>query len=171
MLRLDFDTSALTAGLDRIAEEARQNLRAVTQAGAEVLYQEVKLRAPVAAEARVLSSKTGRMSKPGTLKNSIYQVFSQDNSNASRATYHVSWNASKAPHGHLVEYGYVRTRVVIKTPDGRYITTKQKLAQPVPVPAHPFLRPAFDAKNAAALQAAREEFKRRMSTVPGISQS
>ena len=50
MLRLDFDSSALTAGLDRIAEEARQNLRAASQAGAEVLYQEVKLRAPVAAE-------------------------------------------------------------------------------------------------------------------------
>ena len=171
MLRLDFDTSALTAGLDRIAEEARQILRAASQAGAEVLYQEVKIRVPVAAEARLLSSKTGRMSQPGALKNSIYQVFSQNSSNASRATYNVSWNPLKASHGHLLEYGYDRKHVVIKTKDGRYITTKQKLAQPVRMPAHPFLRPAFDAKSMAALQAAREEFVRRMSTVPGISQS
>lgn len=169
MLKLDFDTVSLFAGLDRIAEETRRHTRAATQVGADVLYQEVKLRVPVAAEARVLSTKYGRMSKPGTLRDSIYQVFSQRNSNASRATYHISWNASKAPHGHLVEYGYVRTRVVIKTPQGRYITTKQKLAQPVPVPAHPFLRPAFDAKSPAALQAVREEFRRRMSTVPGVS--
>src|SRR5205085_5719958 len=91
--------------------------------------EEVQLRAPVAKKAIVRKGKT---IQPGALKASIYQVFSKDNSGSGHATYHVSWNAKKAPHGHLVEFGTSRA------------------------PAHPFLRPAYDAKVTAALEAANK---------------
>jgi HK97 gp10 family phage protein len=43
--------------------------------------------------------------RPGTLRNSIYQVFSKDNSFSDVSTYHISWNADKAPYGAMVEFG------------------------------------------------------------------
>lgn len=113
-----FDATAADAGLDQIGEEMKARLRPAAQAGAQVLYDETRLRVPV---------------RSGLLRSAIYQVFSQDNSDPTRATYHVSWNARKAPHGHLVEFGTSRA------------------------PAHPFLRPAFETMQGRALQAARDK--------------
>ena len=125
---MKFDLTAALAGIDAMGEAAKGEVRPAAQAGAQVLYEEVKARAPVAK--RPHKTKSGRIIQPGALRDSIYQVFSKDNSNATEATYHVSWNAKKAPHGHLVEYGTSRA------------------------PAHPFLRPAYDARAADALKAA-----------------
>ena len=46
--------------------------------------------------------------KPGTLRDSIYQAFSNDNSYKDVSVYHVSWNATKAPYGAMVEVGTSR---------------------------------------------------------------
>ena len=46
--------------------------------------------------------------QPGTLLRSIYQAFSDDNSFKDVSTYHVSWNADKAPYGAMVEFGTSR---------------------------------------------------------------
>ena len=46
--------------------------------------------------------------KPGTLRDSIYQAFSKDNSYKDVSVYHVSWNATKAPYGAMVEVGTSR---------------------------------------------------------------
>lgn len=63
--------------------------------------------------------------KSGLLKSSIYRVYSPERSSGQRKTYRVSWNKKKAAHGHLIEYGTSR------------------------MPAHPFIRPAFDRVNEA----------------------
>lgn len=136
---IKFDTSALDAELDAIAAASQKNIRPAAQAGAQVLYDEVHLRAPVAARAR--KTKSGRIVEPGALKASIYQVYSHDNSTDERATYHVSWNYKKAPHGHLVEFGTSRA------------------------PAHPFLRPSYDAKAQLALATAKAKFFEGMQGV------
>lgn len=125
---IKFDGDDALAGLDMIAKEAI-NVRPAAQAGAQVLYDEVLLRVPVSTKVRKL--KSGRTIAPGALKASIYQVFSEDNSGRALATYHVSWNYRKAPHGHLVEFGTSRA------------------------PAKPFLRPAYEAKAPEALEASR----------------
>src|SRR5437868_12383349 len=111
---MKFNPAGLNGALDALAKGAADQVRPAAQAGAQVLYEEVQLRAPVAKKAIVRKGKT---IQPGALKASIYQVFSKDNSGSGHATYHVSWNAKKAPHGHLVEFGTSRA------------------------PAHPFLRP------------------------------
>jgi HK97 gp10 family phage protein len=115
---IKFDPSDITGALDHLAKGAA-DVRPAAQAGAQVLYEEVLVRVPV---------------RSGGLKDSIYQVYSQDQSSDGRATYHVSWNARKAPHGHLIEFGTSRA------------------------PAHPFLRPAYDAKVKEALEAARRRW-------------
>jgi HK97 gp10 family phage protein len=127
-----FDTAGLFAALDKMQAGLLSEVRPAAQAGAQVLYEEVKLRTPVGKKAR--KTKSGRVIEPGALKAAIYQAFSQDNSDAQRATYHISWNASKAPHGHLVEFGTSRA------------------------PAHPFLRPAYESQKQRALQAAKERY-------------
>lgn len=129
---ITFDAAGLTAALEQLGDGVKDQVRPAAQAGAQVLYEEVLRRVPVASTAR--KTKSGRLIAPGALKASIYQVYSRDNSPAGTATYHISWNYRKAPHGHLVEYGTSRA------------------------PAHPFLRPSFDAKAQAALEAARAKF-------------
>ena len=129
---VSFDTGGLFAALDKMHAGLVAEVRPAAQAGAQVLYEEVKLRAPVGKAPH--KSKSGRIIQPGALKASIYQVFSQDNSSATRSTYHISWNARKAPHGHLVEFGTRRA------------------------PAHPFLRPAYEAEKERALQAAKARY-------------
>lgn len=91
------DTKGLAEYLDQLGEAAGEALRPAAQAATQVLYERVKLN--VAALGRAT----------GNLDSSIYQAFSPENSqHGERAEYHVSWNHSKAPHGHLVEYGYIQ---------------------------------------------------------------
>jgi HK97 gp10 family phage protein len=114
-------TSGLEAAMDKYAEHLKTSVvRAGTQAAAQEFYDEAKVRVPV---------DTGR------LKSAIYQVYSEGNSGDGKATYHISWNKSKAPHGHLIEFGTKHT------------------------PAHPFLAPAYEAKKGAAYQAACDKMK------------
>lgn len=153
-----FDTTGAFAALDALEAKAKAAVRPSAQAGAQVLYDEVLQRVPVAGTAHVL--KSGRVVQPGALKASIYQVYSKSNSSepAGLATYHVSYNASKAPHGSLVEFGHVMTRAAYKGKDGRWYTTKKPLAEPRRVGAQPYLRPAFDAVISRALQASKDRW-------------
>jgi hypothetical protein len=124
--------NASSLGLKELKAGAVAAARPAAQAGAEVFDQEVK-------------RNVGRIRKrTGNLAASNYQAYSKDSSTDSRAVYHVSWNAKKAPHGHLVEYGHLqRYRVIRDEATGRLITLKdQPLAQPEVVAARPFMRPA-----------------------------
>jgi len=134
--RIELDDTALNASLDRITKAAAKAVRPAAQAGAEEYYFEARLRCPVSAEAHYFygrqSKKTGvrYLFEPGNLRNSLYQVYSKDNSGQGVAQYHVAWNHQKAPYGFMVEYGTSRA------------------------PAHPFLRPAYAAVQQHALQVA-----------------
>lgn len=91
-----------------------------------------------------------------------------------------------APHGHLIEYGHWRYFALVRGKDGRWRTmihpskigtprpdrrasiavkSQYYVALPTPkwVPARPFLRPAYDAKQAAAKEAAMRVFEREFA--------
>lgn len=144
---IKLDLAALRATLDDDLQAVNEAARPAAQAGAQVLYEEVKRNV----------SRIKR--KTGNLAASIYQAYSEDNSTpGGRATYHVSWNAKKAPHGHLVEFGHLqRYEVIYDAKTRRLFTDKSKpLATPQQVAAKPFLRPAMAAKGEAAFQAMQE---------------
>lgn len=145
------DTSGLEAWLQQLGDEAEAAVRPAAQAAAQVLYDEVK-------------RNVGRLKKhTGNLDRSIYQAFSKDNSGTAFATYHVSWNARKAPHGHLVEYGHLQRYEITYDPQTRRFTTHKDrpLAAPKQVAARPFVRPA-QAKFPQAMEAAKAELWRRL---------
>lgn len=148
-MRVDFDSSGADAALDALLAASQKAVRPAAQAGAEVMYQEARIRCPVSGEGHWFHGssfrKTGQKYwiEPGTLRDAIYQVFSKDNSSAfgggyRNATYQVAWNHKKAPHGFMVEFGTSRAA------------------------AHPFLRPAYDATVRAALDAGRRVYADNM---------
>lgn len=141
----------LVDSLNGLADEAA---RPAAQAMAQVFYDEIKRNV----------SKIGRVT--GNLERSVYQAFSASNSGPTNATYHISWNHKKAPHGHLVEWGHVqrykmfrdnqgRVRLMVRPGmDGikkprRNATQAEKdayyvkLDTPKQVAAQPFIRPAL----------------------------
>jgi len=86
-------------------------------AAARVFYDEVKLNA---------SGVRGHpKQQSGDLYDSIYRAYAEKEATPQVKSYFVSWNKSKAPHGHLIEFG-----------------TSQ-------APAYPFVRPAFGLANEA----------------------
>lgn len=145
------DTSGLNQWLDELQAEAQAAVRPAAQAGAQVLYDEVKRNV-----AR-LKRKTGNLDR------AIYQAFSPDNSAEGRVTYHVSWNRRKAPHGHLVEFGHLQRYEVSFDPNTKRFTTHKDRPLPAPkqIAAKPFVRPAM-AKFPQALEAAKEELFKRL---------
>ena len=147
---ISMDTSSLQIALQQDLQAFNDAARPAAQAGAQVLYDEVRRNV----------SRIKR--KTGNLAASIYQVYSTDDSRpGGPQTYHVSWNAKKAPHGHLVEFGHLQRYEVIYDPETRRLwTDKTKpLATPRQVAARPFIRPALAAKGEAALQAMEDRFR------------
>lgn len=142
--KLTVNLASLQATLRADAQACGDAARPAAQAGAQVLYDEVRRNV-----ARIKR-------KTGNLAASIYQAYSADNSvPGGRATYHVSWNARRAPHGHLVEFGHMQRYRISYDPQTRRFTTHkdQPLAEPRQVAARPFVRPAIAAKGALAQQA------------------
>ena len=131
MISIAFDFSKIAAKLDGITKAAEQGVRPAAQAGAEVFYQEVKQRVPVSAKAHSTKGKKQTFT-PGTLRKAIYQAFADKESGDGKASYRISWNKSHAFYGRFVEFGTSR------------------------MAAKPFLRPAYDAARAKALQAVQE---------------
>lgn len=103
----------LSGALDRYEKFIQEKvLFSGVAAMASVIYDEVKLN---------VSGDRAGMPKvlTGNLRDSIYRVYSPERSSIDKKTYRISWNARKAPHGHLIEFGTSRA------------------------PAYPFIRPAF----------------------------
>jgi hypothetical protein len=99
----------------------------------------------------------------GQLKEALYLAFDGRRSilNAGHLVYQVSWNAKKAPHGHLVEFGHWMAYKWARGEEGKFYTPLQgthkvdgrKRGKGYPIDGggfyvntHPFLGPAFDAK-------------------------
>ena len=105
---------AIRMNIGQFKEQLRatvDNLHAATrpaaQAGAEVIYQRARINAPVSEDSHffyIRGKKYGPYA-PGNLRDSIYQVFSKDNSFKDVSTYHISWNKDKAPYGYVYEWG------------------------------------------------------------------
>lgn len=128
MINLQFDFSKLNAKLDSITKAAEDAARPAAQAGAEVFYNEVRQRVPQSAAPHKSGKK---IYSPGTLRRAIYQAYADKESGQGKARYRISWNKSHAFYGRFVEFGTSKTA------------------------AKPFLRPAYDAVRARALQAAK----------------
>lgn len=163
----DFDVSGIVKMAEAVKANPMDIARPVAHAAARVFYE---------ATLRNVRTRVGKVS--GNLENSIYYTFSQDNSSETRATYHVSWNKKKAPHGFLIEFGHWSYYKVVKLANGKWITPKRgngpkparnadqsvKNAYYIPreapkwISARPFLRPAYMEARDDAQRAAQEEF-------------
>lgn len=139
-MSLSFDDSGAQELLDKLGAAANEAVRPAAQAAAEVMYREAKLRCPVSDGAHYFYGSNSKKSgvryyfEAGNLRDSIYQVYSKDNSSNSRAQYHIAWNHQKAPYGFMVEFGTSRAA------------------------AHPFLRPAYEATSRLAAEVARDVY-------------
>lgn len=166
--RVTADTSGLDDYLDALGDDVEAAVRPAAQAGAQVLYDQVKM------------NVAGLGKVTGNLDRSIYQKFSPEQSSEGKAAYNVSWNHTTAPHGHLVEYGYlqryryrpdgmgpmVRAGMDGTKKPGRRASQAEKNAYyvtlPVPkqVPAKAFVRRAESAMEQAYKAAEEELFTR-----------
>jgi HK97 gp10 family phage protein len=111
-LTIKADTSDLQAYLRNLEVNMRQAARPIAQAGAQVLYDEARRLAPVGERAFHFFYGTSWKKygtkyrfERGSLKGSVYQVYSKDASIGPRATYHVSYNWKEAPYAGFVEWG------------------------------------------------------------------
>lgn len=179
MVEMKLDASEVIRSLDALIGKAAGGMtRPIAQAGAQVFADEVKRRAGA------LTPKTGN------LVGSIYQAYSKDKSYRYGSTYNVSWRVKKgglprAPHAHLVEFGYMRRFKINRGPDGRWWTIVRpamreeyrrkfpygtpgrmslaekskyffRLSADVRVEARPFLQPAYAAARDRAVRAMME---------------
>lgn len=151
------------AALDDLEERlVEQIVRPIARAGALVFYEEARRLVPVYQGAPI-TRKNGVKTTPGQLRDAIYHVYSEKLSTDQHAVYQVSWNAKKAPHGHLVENGHWRVNKMIKTDTG-WAATAERLATPVRVPAVAFMRRSGD-RAQAAVDAMRKRAAEKIAEV------
>jgi hypothetical protein len=152
---LKVDMGAVNARVQELKDDMLGAVRPAAQAAAQVFYDVV-----------LQNVDTLTKAVTGNLRSSIYQAFSESNSQPvgdgySRATYHVSWNARKAPHGHLVEYGHIQKFKAYLGKDGKWYTNRSApLPTPKQVPAHSFIRSAYHRQEEAAKAAEAVLFDR-----------
>ncbi len=153
MISGDVDVAGVLSGLSRLADEQIVSVaRSMGVAGGQVMRDEAKLLAPV---------------EDGVLRDSLYLAFKDGKSSQAHVVYSVTWNARKAPHGHLLEFGHWQPYTVVKI-NGQFVTLKDKpLASPKWVPAHPFLRPAFSSASGRALKAMAQRGRERLQELLG----
>jgi HK97 gp10 family phage protein len=142
---LKVDVSEAVAGLDVVEKIKHKLARSMAVAGGSEIRDEAKRRAPVGQDSK----------NPGELEEAIYLAYRDRQSTDTEVRYSVSWNATKAPHGHLAEFGYWQPFVVFPTADGwRTLASGdgrrggkgvRLKAGPKWIPPSPFLRPAYEA--------------------------
>ena len=110
-MRINMNISAFKESLNAQLDKLHAATRPAAQAGSEIIYQRARLEAPVSSDSHYfyIRGKQYGPYAPGNLRNSIYQVYSRDNSFKDIATYHISFNKSEAPYGFIVHNGTSRT--------------------------------------------------------------
>ena len=86
MFKVEFDVDQLTSRINEMSDVIRNNVRPAAQAGAQVFYDEMKIRALTIGKSRQLQA-------------SIYQKFvveTRQDALGLSATYHISWRKQKA---------------------------------------------------------------------------
>lgn len=140
MLKVEFDMTAVNTQLADFQAKVAAALRPAAQAGAQVLYAEVRAQAPRSEKAHFTRGKKHAY-QPGNLRRSIYQAYNEtDSVPGKRQGYAISWNKTKAFYGRFVEFG----------------TSK--------MPAHSFLRKSYETKKAQAMLAAKAKFAEKMKS-------
>jgi hypothetical protein len=149
--------SSISHHLEKFSAEVVQKVaRSGAAAGARLLYDEMRERAPV---------------KSGVLKSSIYWWHDDKASGPLLERYIIGPNMKKAPHWHLLEYGHWRVNVVVRGPGGRLIATKERLPKPVWVAPRPYIRPTYDSQKSAAIGAARQRMAERLRELTSAAAS
>lgn len=135
----------VTGNLDRFAHHINKHvIRGGAQAMAQLFYDEARVNAPVAEHGHWFYGTHQKYFFPaGTLKASIYQVFSKSKSRDAYAVYEVSWNHKKCPYGFMVEYGTSRAG------------------------ARPFMRPAWVNMRGHVVEAARQRMAKLLREKQG----
>lgn len=106
-MKITMNTAKFKEQLQAKADQMHTATRPAAQAGAQIIYERARINAPVSAKSHYFHIKGRKYGPfaPGNLRDSIYQVFSKDNSYKDLTTYHVSWNFRKAPYGFAAEFG------------------------------------------------------------------
>ena len=106
-MRINMNVAQFKEQLQATTNELQKATRPAAQAGAQIIYDAARLNAPVSKKPHKFygTHKVYGPYSPGNLRDSIYQVFSKTNSYKDVSTYHISWNADKAPYGAMVEFG------------------------------------------------------------------
>lgn len=175
---MDVDLSSLNRMIDALGDTISDAVRPAAQAAAQVFYDEVKR------NVGQLKTYTGNLNK------SIYQVYNKELSiDGVRAVYDISWNKTRAPHGYLVERGYLQryryyqnaqgqVRPMVRPgQDGRKKPAKNApqsvkdayyvtLETPIQVAGKAFVRKAID-KQAVAVAAAENKMFEILSGFKG----
>jgi hypothetical protein len=139
--------------LDALGDAVKEAIRPAAYAGAKVIYDRVKMN--VAGMGRVT----------GNLDSAIYHAHMPEHSTpGKREMYRVSWNVIKAPHGRLLEHGWVQKYKVYMR-DGKWFTNKNApLETPKQHPGYGFILRAHAALPEA--QAAMlEELNKRLQAL------
>ncbi len=145
MISLDFDFNKVLLKLDKITGATQAAVRPAAQAGAQVFYDEARVRCPVSDSAHFFYGKNSKRDgvryyfESGNLRDSIYQFYDGKGSSKDSANYAISWNHQKAPYGYMVEYGTSRA------------------------PANPWFRPAYDAARDLAIRRVNEVLQGSLS--------
>lgn len=137
--------------LDSLGDTVKEAIRPVAYAGAKVIYDRVKLNV----------AGMGRVS--GNLDKAIYHAHMPEHSTpGKREMYRISWNVITAPHGRLLEHGYMQRHKRYVGSDGNWYTRKDApLKTPKQRTGYGFIRRAHAALPEA--QAAMvEELKRQL---------
>ena len=110
-MKISMNVAKFKEELRATAAELGRATRPAAQAGAQIIYNRAKALAPESSAPHIFNIEGRKYGPfpPGNLRNSIYQAFSRDNSYSDVSTYHISWNADKAPYGGMVEHGTSRT--------------------------------------------------------------
>lgn len=107
---IKLDSSQLDAVVKSSSEKMRAAAIEAVAAGALVVYEKARSNA-LAIKSDKEHYFYGRNKRkygpfqPGNLANAIYRVYSKSESTPSKAVYQISWNATKAPYGSMVERG------------------------------------------------------------------
>ena len=157
MSMIEFHDGGVLDMLDKLPAEIHSKaIRPAAQAGAQVLYDEVRARVPVSREGHLFYGSAAKSApkgqkkqhaywfNSGSLRKAIYQKHVPEKAVDGTHVYHISWRKTgpdAVPYGFMVEYGTARS------------------------PARPFLRPAYEAKKQAALDAAEEVLGQKLNEV------
>ena len=171
-MKMNVDLSEFNELIKDLGEGIEHAIRPAAQAGAQVIYD----------AARNNVERINR--KTGNLASAIYQAFDKKASNNQLAAYTISWNARKAPHGGLIEFGHIQRYESYVGKDGKFHTMirpdkrgqkppRRRASQSekdafyvlrkggaVQIAAQPFIRPAADKVTQAAAAVEQEFFKR-----------